>query len=537
MNVKEFKKHIDIVDVISNYVSLEKKGSNYVGVCPFHNDTHPSMYVSEEKQTYTCFACHASGDAIQFIMDIEGLNFPMACKKAAELSGMNKSQVEAMHIGGGRKDPLKKLHSIMGEAQKVYAYYMHTECAKAAVEYLHGRGISDDIIEAFGIGYAPGKNILAGASDKRPDVMPKSDMIALGLVKENGQSDRFHDRIVFPVYDRFGEVAGFSGRIYRENADGPKYMNSQETPTFHKREILYNFSRAQRPASQSGFLILCEGFMDVIAFYRAGIKNAAALMGTALTPDHLRMIGKATKNVTVCLDGDNAGLNAALKNAMILANGGFNVHVCVLPDGKDPDEFLKSDGSKALSDKIRNAMPLVVFKMQSMPKHTFDERKAVVSEGANLSRRLKAGRLDAESYAELACRLTGFSRSSVYPMFGVQVQQNDPVSAVSSFMNENRRMERLLLRGMMTSHRVLSFYIDVYKTFNCRAYESIAKAIVAECSGPGHATAAQIMRHLSKEDADVMKNVMQMPMKGDIGAVSDKLLADKKTIARLHAMM
>ena len=535
MDVKKLKESVNIVDVIGSYVDLQKKGRNYVGICPFHNDTNPSLYVSEEKQTYTCFACHAHGDVIKFVMDIEEISFPAACRKIAAFAGMSEAQMDAMRIGVTRSDPLRKLHSIMNEAQKIYAYYMHTKSAQAALNYLYERGISDDVIKAFGIGYAPGR-ILSEASKKNPEAMNRSDMISLGLLNEKG-NDRFSDRIIFPIRDRYGKVAGFSGRAYHAG-ETPKYMNSQETPTFHKREILYNFDRASAPASKSGSLILCEGFMDVIAFYRAGMKNAAALMGTALTSEHLSMIGKAAiKNITVCLDGDRAGLNAAFKNAMILSDAGFAVHVCVLPDGKDPDEFLKSDGAEALSSRIRSAMPLVAFRMRMMPRATFDEKKQLVEESAQLSKKLKSDMIEAESYAALACHLTGLPKDSVYATFGIRMQSKDPILSIRGFMAENRQLECQLLKGMMYSHKVLDFYVSTYRRFNFRSYDAIAKAIVSECGKAGHASAASIMSHLSDRDAEIMKQVMRSPANGDIGAIAGKLLDDQKKIVQIRSML
>ena len=274
--------------------------------------------------------------------------------------------------------------------------------------------------------------------------------------------------------------------------------------------------------------------MDVIAFYRAGMKNAAALMGTALTPEHLNMIGKAAiKNITVCLDGDRAGLNAAFKNAMILSDAGFTVHVCVLPDGKDPDEFLKSDGAEALSSRIRSAMPLVAFRMRMMPRATFDEKKQLVEESAPLSKKLKSDMIEAESYAALACHLTGLPKDSVYATFGIRMQSKDPILSIRGFMAENRQLECQLLKGMMYSHKVLDFYVSTYRRFNFRSYDAIAKAIVSECGKAGHASAASIMSHLSDRDAEIMKQVYaRSPANGISVPLPESFLTIRKRLFR-----
>ena len=301
--INEIRNKTDIVDVVSRYVNLTKKGKNYIGVCPFHDDHSPSMSVSREKQIYTCFSCGASGNVINFVMDYENIGFKEALKKIADYAGI------PIDIGNVKKSVNKnqKLYDIFEISQKIYQNNLNTEVGLKAKNYLKDRQINNTIIKEFGIGLSLKENkLLTNILQKKG--YNEKEMVDSGLIGNgtNGLHDIYYNRIMFPLYDLNGQVVGYSGRIYDSN-DTAKYVNTKETAIFKKGELLYNYHKAKEEARKIGKIIVMEGFMDVIALYKAGIKNTVAIMGTALTSQHLKMLKRLSNDIVLCLDGDQAG--------------------------------------------------------------------------------------------------------------------------------------------------------------------------------------------------------------------------------------
>ena len=334
-----------IVEVVSGYLPLTRKGNSYFGVCPFHDDKNPSMSVSDSVKMFNCFSCNTKGNVITFVSKYENISIDQATIKLAEKLGMKIS-------ANTSKEALKfeRLEKIMDEASNFYSFYLHnSEEGIAAIEYLHKRGINDEIIKKFRIGLAP------SLSDGLYQFLIKKgfselDLIELGLVKQ-GDNGKIHDvfriRVMFSLASSSGKIVGFSGRIYTESNQA-KYINSNENVIFHKGEVLYNMHNAALPARQENKIYLFEGFMDVIAAYRAGITNGVATMGTALTKEHIQNIFSITKNIVLCFDGDEAGIKAMRRSAKMLSAQNVIPEAVVLPNNLDPDEYIKEYGASQL---------------------------------------------------------------------------------------------------------------------------------------------------------------------------------------------
>lgn len=356
--LQEIRTSVDIVDVVSSYENLTARGKNYFGVCPFHDDKHPSMCVSKEKQIYTCFVCGATGNVFQFIKEYENISFVQAVRKVAILGGIDVKIDEIK--------PLKKesvLYDIYDLTNKLYQLNLNTSKGISAREYLKKRGINDEIIKEFGIGLSLIKGNISDALIKKG--FDRSDILKSCLVSNNGTelNDLYRNRIMFPLWDLNGKVVGFSGRIFN-GEDAPKYINSKATDIFKKGELLYNYHRARGECRRKNEVIVMEGFMDVICAYTNGITNVVAAMGTAITNSNAHLISKMAKNITLVFDGDDAGIMAANSCAdeLMKLNVFPNVVVLDKTKGKDPDEYIRNNGIDAFKEKIMHPLSTMEFK-------------------------------------------------------------------------------------------------------------------------------------------------------------------------------
>ena len=355
--INEIRSKIDIVELISEYVPLTKKGKYYWGKCPFHNDNNPSMSVDEVRQTYTCWSCHNSGNVFNFYEQIENISFPEALKRLGDRVGVS--------ISGYKKENnsrYSKYYEIYDITSKYYQLMINTEKGKDAKAYLEKRGIDSDTIKEFGIGLAlPDKDkLVTYLKEKKYDINTLND---LGLA--NNDIDTFINRIIFPLDDSFGRIVGFSGRIY-DNSKMSKYMNTKETPIFKKGTCLYHYNASKEFVRLDKFVIVMEGFMDVIRASTVGIKNTVALMGTALTDEQISLLKKLSINVYMCLDGDNPGQDAMLHNGELLEKAGLNVKVICLKDDEDPDSYILKYGENKFRDLIKNAINYSDFKIDRL---------------------------------------------------------------------------------------------------------------------------------------------------------------------------
>jgi DNA primase len=355
----EIRNSINIVDVVSEYVPLVQKGKNYFGVCPFHDDHNPSMSVSPEKQIYTCFVCGATGNVFTFLMEYEHISFMEAVKKIAD----------KLHINIDIGQPIKKNNSMIDKYYDMYdlsmKYYQNnikTTSGKDAINYLNSRNINDEIIKEFGIGISlTGDKIYQMLKANKFD---DKSILESGLcnVSDNGIYDVFSKRIMFPLWDMDGKVIAFSGRIYN-TLDTSKYVNSKESPIFKKGHLLYNYHRVREFVRKEGYIIIVEGFMDVIALYKVGIKNVIATMGTAITNDQAHLIKKLSSNVVLMFDGDKAGNKATIACSEELIKLDVVSKIVRLEDNLDPDEYINEYGVDRLKEHINNPISLIDYKM------------------------------------------------------------------------------------------------------------------------------------------------------------------------------
>jgi DNA primase len=365
-------KHHDIVDVIGKYVHLTKQGHYMKGLCPFHSEKSPSFTVTPEKQIYHCFGCGVGGNSIHFLMEIEGYSFAEAVRCLAEEAGIAVSWEEATAEQTEQqreKAALLKAHEF---AAKLYQYILgNTDQGKKALSYLRSRGMSDKLIETFQIGYAPAMwDTLVQQLEKRGYDMPLMEKGGLISARSEGDGyvDKFRERIMFPICDSTGKVIAFGGRAMGDGQ--PKYLNSPETMLFSKSRTLYNMHLARPHIRKVQQVVLFEGYVDVIKAWEAGVLNGVATMGTALTKEHAGILNRNSERIVLCYDGDNAGQSAAYKSIPILEEAGCRVHVAMLPDNKDPDEYVTTFGfERFVREIVEPAVPSMKYKLLYIRKN------------------------------------------------------------------------------------------------------------------------------------------------------------------------
>ena len=360
---------VDIVDVVNSRVQLKKAGKNYKACCPFHEEKSPSFTVAQDKQFYYCFGCGAGGNALGFVMEFDRLDFLPAVEMLAKNAGMEIPREAAPDQRVTKKKD--SLYSILTKSDKFFRQQLRThQGAKVAVDYLKGRGLSGKIAAQFGVGYAPPgwDNLLkvAGGNDQKNTLLDESGMIIV-KPEEKKQYDRFRHRIMFPIRDQRGRTIGFGGRVLDDST--PKYLNSPETPVFHKGRELYGLYEARQALKEIPCLIMVEGYMDVIALAQYGIANAVATLGTALTENHLQKLFRYTSEIVFCFDGDSAGRRAAARSLEIALpemRDGVSAKFLFLPDGEDPDSMVRQLGTEAFLEQVEKSQPLSEFLFEQL---------------------------------------------------------------------------------------------------------------------------------------------------------------------------
>lgn len=365
--IDEVREKNDIVDVISPYVRLTKRGSNYVGLCPFHNEKTPSFSVNTERQCFHCFGCGVGGNSISFVMKYENLTFTEAVRQLADKAGMNLPEENYNPEYRKRADLKTRLFDIYKEAAKFYYFQLRSDYGNFPMEYLKNRGLSDETINAFGLGYSiKSANALYNylkSKDYSDELMIKAELVT--FKEGRGIFDMFWNRVIFPIMDQNNKVIAFGGRVMGDGE--PKYLNSRETDIFNKRRNLYGLNFAKH--SRQGYMLLCEGYMDVIALHQAGFTNAVASLGTSLTEEQARLISRYVKEVIITYDSDGAGVKAAIRAIPILKTAGIRTKILKLTPFKDPDELIKSAGRKEFEKRIQNAENSFDFELYNIEKN------------------------------------------------------------------------------------------------------------------------------------------------------------------------
>ena len=365
--VEEVRERNDIVDVIGSYVKIQRKGSSYFGLCPFHSEKSPSFSVSPQKQMYYCFGCGAGGNVLTFVMQYENYTFQEALKFLADRAGIKLPQQEYSREEKRQQDLRSKILELNKMAAKYFYYQLRTKNGAQAMIYLKGRQLSDETMNRFGLGFANKYsndlyNYLKskGVSD---ELLKESGLV--NADEKHGMYDKFWNRVIFPIMDVNGKVIGFGGRVMGDGK--PKYLNSPETKVFDKSRNLYGLNIAR--TSRKNYLLVCEGYMDVISLHQAGFTNAVASLGTALTEKHAALLKRYTEEVILTYDSDDAGVRAALRAVPIVKAAGLSAKVLHMEPYKDPDEFIKALGAEAFQKRIDEAENSFLFELSAMERN------------------------------------------------------------------------------------------------------------------------------------------------------------------------
>lgn len=509
--IEEVRERNDIVDVIGSYVQLKKKGSSYFGLCPFHNEKSPSFSVSPGKQIYYCFGCGKGGNVISFIMEYENFGFVDALKLLADRAGVTLPEAEYSKEDKKRTDEKNLLLEIQKKAALYFYYQLKSENGARGYEYLKSRGLSDQTIKSFGLGFAnPYPNDLyrylkqQGYSDL---VLKESGLVK---IEERGAYDKFWNRVMFPIMDINNRVIGFGGRVMGDGS--PKYLNSPETKIFDKSRNLYGMNAARK--SRKSYILICEGYMDVISMHQAGFTNAVASLGTAFTLQHGLLIKRYTKEVILAYDSDTAGINAALRAIPILRNAGLSIRVLNLKPYKDPDEFIKAEGAEAFQQRLDEAENSFLFEIRVIKnQYSMEDPEQKTRFFNETAKKLLefSDEMERNNYMEAVSRTYHISydllkRRVIYYGSHAELEEKPikPRSGIQSRREKDagvKQAQKLLLTWICEEPEIFPNVHDVLEPgdFTEGIYQKIAKLLFAQ-GEQGEINPAEILNHFMQEE-------------------------------------
>ena len=491
--VEEVRMKNDIVDVISGYVKIQKKGSSYFGLCPFHNEKSPSFSVSQSKQMYYCFGCGAGGNVFTFIMEYENFSFPEAIKLLADRAGVKLPEAEYNEEARKKESKRARLLEVNKEAAKYFYYQLRSERGQAGYQYLRKRELSDETIKKFGLGFSnvTSNDLVRYLKSKGYEDKLIQEAGLASFDEKYGMHDKFWNRVMFPIQDINHRVIGFGGRVMGDAK--PKYLNSPETMIFDKSRNLYglNFARSAR----TGNIILCEGYMDVIAMHQAGFTQAVASLGTAFTPGQANLLRRYAEEVILAYDSDGAGVTAALRAIGILKEIGLTGKVLNLEPYKDPDEFIKNRGREAFEERIRKAENSFFFELRMLQRDfDLDDPESKTRFHREIAKKLCgfSEEVERENYIEAVAdkyhigfenlrklvisyaAQTGLATPAVRPKSGIQ-KKSDP--------EENKKKpQKLLLTWLVeepSAYQKIKKYISP-QDFTEDLYKKVAEKLFAD---------------------------------------------------------
>lgn len=488
----------DIVSTISAYIPVINKGRGYVAVCPFHDDKHPSMSISKDKQIFKCFACNTSGNSITFVQQYEKIGFEEAAKKVADMIGLVDERLYKKTRNDTIDPSLKPYYACINDLQQYYQYGLTIAEGKEAMDYLASRNIDANQIAKYGIGYSPldGKKTIQYLRAKGHS-LHTIEGIGITLVRNaENASDSNAGRVMFPLKNADGQVVGFSARRIKKD-DTAKYINSPETTIFHKGNVLYNYSEAKRTARKDGYIYLLEGFMDVMALEKAGISSAVAIMGTSLTSEHIKMLRKLGCEIRVCLDGDGPGQEGMMKITTLLTKAGLTFRLVSYGDDlRDPDDILQESGPEALHSRMENLIDAFDFQLNyytnTKPLKTLDDKKKVLFYFLDYLRDMESG-IIRDNYIAKLSKATGFEMSVIREKANAkrvtQADQEETVISVDQVENEILHPEQTIRKRLLIAEREMLFYmlssVDAVKyfeknidSFYYATYNSIANFVM-----------------------------------------------------------
>lgn len=510
--IEEVRSRNDIVDVISGYVKLTKKGSSYFGLCPFHNEKSPSFSVSRQKQMYYCFGCGAGGNVFTFIMEYENYTFVEALKMLAERAGIELPEEEYSKEAKEKADLKTAILEVNKLAAKYYYAQLKTEQGKLAHNYLTGRKLSEETITAFGLGYSNKyrDDLYRYLKTKgyRDEVIVKAGLISID--EKQGVYDKFWNRVMFPIMDANNRVIGFGGRVMGDAK--PKYLNSPETIVFDKSRNLYGLNRAR--TSRKPYFLICEGYMDVIALHQAGFTNAVASLGTALTSGHAALIKRYVNEVYLTYDSDEAGTKAALRGIPILKEAGITAKVLRMDPYKDPDEFIKNLGAEAFEERIRQARNGFMFSLEILERdYDMNSPEGKTEFYNEVARRLCnfEEEIERNNYIEAVAKAYHLGYETLRKLVGkmaVKTGLATPASRPKQTVNREKQKEdgnltsqKALITWLLEDEKIfrqIKKYITP-KDFTEELYTTVAELLYQQYE-EGALNPAQIMNHFTDEE-------------------------------------
>ena len=472
--VEEVRTRNDIVDVISGYVKLQRKGSSYFGLCPFHNEKSPSFSVSPGKQMYYCFGCGAGGNVLTFIMEYENYSFPEALKLLADRAGVNLPEQEYSKEERRQQDLRTAILEVNKTAAKYYYYQLRTEAGKPGMDYLKNRQLSEETMQRFGLGYA-GKYSdglyrylkQKGVSD---ELLRQSGL--MNVDEKRGMYDKFWNRVIFPIMDVNNRVIGFGGRVMGDGK--PKYLNSPETKVFDKSRNLYGLNVAR--TSRKKYIIVCEGYMDVISMHQAGFTNSVASLGTALTSQHASLLKRYTQEVILSYDSDEAGIKAALRAIPLLKEAGLTARVLRMAPYKDPDEFIKTLGTEAFQERINQAQNSFLFEVSILETgYDMKDPESKTLFFREVSKKIAGFEMEVEreNYIEAIAQRYHTSFEGLRKMVLRYLMQGEVPSRPEVFRSR-KAMEKE--DGLLKSQRMLLTWLTEYKGL----YQTVKECVTPE---------------------------------------------------------
>ena len=512
-------KHADIVQVISSYLPLIKQGKNYKAVCPFHDDTNPSLVVSPEKQFFKCFVCGTSGTAISFVQKYEHISYGEAIKKVADIVNYHPEGLESIarpkKVDERREALLKCLYDLC----LYYQFALNTPEGNEGLDYFESRKLDASLRSKYKLGYAfkDGKATINFLLKKGHSIKTIEDTGIAKMITSGVYADMNEGRVIFPICDIDGNVIGFSARRL-VNDDTPKYMNTPETYLFHKTNNLYNIHIAKDAVKLKGYIYVCEGFMDVYALSKIGIDAAVAIMGTALTNEHIQILRSLNVEIRLCLDGDDPGQKAMMKIAKLLSKAGLNYRIVDNQgSSKDPDEILNEDGKEALEEylnKLNNQVDFVLnFYLRTNPLKTTEEKKVLIKEFLPILVRVNS-QIELDTYLRKLEKITGFDVEAIRSLVrkARATDENSDIAAskklIEEFHPERKALQKLvtaereLLYQMSQNKAAVAFYEQNVPGFYDDVYRAIANYIIEYASSHDQMSEAGLMALLEESELD-----------------------------------
>lgn len=539
--VEEIRLKNDIVEVISSYVKLQKKGSSYFGLCPFHNEKSPSFSVSPSKQMYYCFGCGAGGNVFTFIMEYENYSFPEALKMLADRAGVALPEQEMDEEAKRQQNVRSNILELNKMAAKYFYYQLRRESGAVAMKYLKDRKLSDETIHKFGLGYSNKysddlyKYLKSkGVSD---ELLAQSGL--MNVDERRGMYDKFWNRVIFPIMDVNGRVIGFGGRVMGDGK--PKYLNSPETKVFDKSRNLYGLNIAR--TSRKKNILVCEGYMDVISLHQAGFQNAVASLGTALTSQHASLLRRYTEEVILTYDSDEAGIKAALRAIPLLKEAGVSAKVLSMAPYKDPDEFIKAEGAESFQQRIDQAQNSFLYEIDVLQRqYDMKDPQSKTAFYQETAKKLMTfeSELERENYIEAVAARYGVGFDNLRKLVnkmalkGTSIQIPERPRSVKTEKEEGIRKSQKLLLTWLIEYPGLYQIVKKYITkedFTTELYQTVAGLLFAQYDA-GEKNPAKIINHFTEpEEQSEAASLFNTTLQVDNQAEMEKAI--KETMVKI----